>query len=125
MKVIVWDIVKAQDYQDRRDRKEPEVPPNYLAKEKKGEKKVIEPPVVAFLLLSTMSTSQTSIVSDIHWLPKDFEVNIPVEPVEFININASSGIHILTVNDTKYNPHAVVIAMAFSVSIVYYFRVMI
>uniref|UniRef100_A0A7I4DBB3 Uncharacterized protein n=1 Tax=Physcomitrium patens TaxID=3218 RepID=A0A7I4DBB3_PHYPA len=74
--VIVWDIVKAQDYQDRRDRKEPEVPPNYLAKEKKGEKKVIEPPVVAFLLLSTMSTSQTSIVSDIHWLPKDFEISV-------------------------------------------------
>ncbi|KAG0569135.1 hypothetical protein KC19_6G067300 [Ceratodon purpureus] len=74
--VNVWDITKAQDYQDARDRKEPEEPPIYLVKENKGEKKTVEPPFVPFLLMSTMATSHTSIVSDIHWLPKDFEISV-------------------------------------------------
>lgn len=65
------------------------------------------------------------IVFDIYWFFKDFEVNIFVELVEFININVFLGIYILIVNDIKYNFYVVVIVMVFLVLIVYYFRVMI
>ena len=71
MQVIVWDITKAQEQQDRRDRREAE---ESTPKEDKEKNKVVKTPVVLFALLSTMETSHTGIVSDIHWLPKDFAV---------------------------------------------------
>jgi WD40 repeat protein len=68
--VILWDITKAQEKQDRKDRREAEE----SSEDKEKKKSVTMTPVVLFTLLSTMKTSHKAIVSDIHWLPKDFQV---------------------------------------------------
>ena len=69
--MVVWDLTKGIEQQDRRDRREVD---EDAPKEDKDKKKVVDAPVILFSLLSTMSTSHTGIVSDIHWLPKDFQV---------------------------------------------------
>ncbi len=70
MQVILWDITKTQEKQDRKDRREAEE----SSEDKEKKKSVTMTPVVLFTLLSTMKTSHKAIVSDIHWLPKDFQV---------------------------------------------------
>lgn len=70
--VILWDITKAQEKQDRKDRREAEE----SSEDKEKKKSVTMTPVVLFTLLSTMKTSHKAIVSDIHWLPKDFQLGV-------------------------------------------------
>jgi hypothetical protein len=72
MQVILWDITKAQEKQDRKDRREAEE----SSEDKEKKKSVTMTPVVLFTLLSTMKTSHKAIVSDIHWLPKDFQLGV-------------------------------------------------
>lgn len=70
--MILWDITKAQEKQDRKDRREAEE----SSEDKEKKKSVTMTPVVLFTLLSTMKTSHKAIVSDIHWLPKDFQLGV-------------------------------------------------
>ncbi|CAM6093099.1 unnamed protein product [Calypogeia fissa] len=64
--IILWDLSAAQDMVDRKHKRSVE---DKDAK-KSGEKAVL----VMMHLLSSASQSHTSIVSDIHWLPQDFQM---------------------------------------------------
>lgn len=56
----------------------------------------MEPPIVEFHLLSTTFSYHRSIVSDIHWLPKDFQVTYTFSKITLHSLNMQY-IHIYNV----------------------------
>ncbi|KAL2649807.1 hypothetical protein R1flu_017935 [Riccia fluitans] len=69
--VILWDLTAAQETVDRRHKRHLE------DKSESGNKKTSEKAVLVLMsLLSSAKHSHSSIVSDIHWLPEDFQMSV-------------------------------------------------
>ncbi|OAE30952.1 hypothetical protein AXG93_2018s1190 [Marchantia polymorpha subsp. ruderalis] len=69
--VILWDLTTAQETVDRRHKRQLE------DKSESSSKKTSEKAVLVLMsLLSSAKHSHSSIVSDIHWLPEDFQMSV-------------------------------------------------